>query len=128
MIAFDESHAMANGTETAGKRGIVKPSEQALAGIELQELLPDARVVYASATGATEVNNLAYTERLGLWGPGTAFSDKSQFFGEMNKGGTPAMEAVASSMKAMGLYNARSLSYDDGTPTGKVEYDRVTHN
>ncbi len=30
--------------------------------------LPNARVIYVSATGATTVHNLAYAQRLGLWG------------------------------------------------------------
>lgn len=29
-----------------------------------------AAVLYASATGATELRHLGYLERLGLWGPG----------------------------------------------------------
>ena len=36
----------------------------------LQRGLPGARVVYCSATGASEPRNLGYMERLGLWGPG----------------------------------------------------------
>jgi len=36
----------------------------------LQRALPGARVVYCSATGASEPRNLGYMERLGLWGPG----------------------------------------------------------
>jgi hypothetical protein len=46
---------------------------QGLAGVELQNRLPRARVVYASATGATDINNLAYAVRLGLWGRGPSF-------------------------------------------------------
>lgn len=41
---------------------------QAVVG--LQRALPGARVVYCSATGASEPRNLGYMERLGLWGPG----------------------------------------------------------
>ena len=37
----------------------------------LQKALPQARVVYCSATGASEPRNLGYMDRLGLWGPGT---------------------------------------------------------
>jgi len=51
------------------------PSEKALSGMELQDLLPNARVEYVSATGATDVINLAYAKRLGLWGEGTAFAN-----------------------------------------------------
>lgn len=128
VIAFDEAHAMANSIATEGERGEKKASQKALAGVELQKLLPNARVVYVSATGATEVSNLAYADRLGLWGKGTAFADKNQFIGDMTEGGVAAMEAVAQSLKAGGLYNARSLSLNDGTPKGQVTYDRLTHS
>jgi len=127
VIAFDEAHSMSNGMDTEGERGMKKASKQALAGIALQQRLPNARVVYVSATGATEVSNLAYAERLGIWGPGTAFAGKQEFLNEMTNGGVAAMEAVAQSLKASGSYAARSLSMDDGTPNGKVTYDRLTH-
>ena len=42
--------------------------------LDLQKKLPNARVVYCSATGASSLGNMAYMGRLGLWGPGTAFS------------------------------------------------------
>ena len=54
-----------------------------------------ARVLYASATGASDVNNLAYAVRLGLWGPGTAFANREQFISEIRDGGIAAMELVA---------------------------------
>ncbi len=41
--------------------------------IELQQALPLARVVYCSATGVSEVGNMAYMTRMGLWGAGTPF-------------------------------------------------------
>ena len=47
--------------------------------VELQRRCRDARVLYVSATGATESENLCYMERLGLWGPGTAYPGKQQF-------------------------------------------------
>ena len=46
-----------------------------------QEKLPEARVVYCSATGASEPRNLGYMVRLGLWGDGTSFQDFPQFLG-----------------------------------------------
>jgi predicted RNA methylase len=68
VIVFDESHAMANAAGTKGERGDQAPSQQGRAGLRLQHALPDARIVYVSATGATTVHNLAYAQRLGLWG------------------------------------------------------------
>lgn len=122
VIAFDEAHNMANAVGEKGKRGQKDASQKALAGLELQNALPNARVVYVSATGATEVNNLAYADRLGLWGPGTAFANRNDFLSRVSSGGVAAMELVARDMKALGYYTARSLSYDG------VEYDRVQHD
>ncbi|MBL6653699.1 MAG: strawberry notch family protein, partial [Reyranella sp.] len=68
VIVFDESHAMANAAGGKGERGEQAPSQQGRAGLRLQYALPNARVVYVSATGATTVHNLAYAQRLGLWG------------------------------------------------------------
>ncbi|RWD97650.1 MAG: methylase, partial [Mesorhizobium sp.] len=68
VIVFDEAHAMANAAGGKSERGDVAPSQQGKAGLRLQHALPDARVVYLSATGATAVENLAYAQRLGIWG------------------------------------------------------------
>ncbi|KKN12615.1 hypothetical protein LCGC14_1014680, partial [marine sediment metagenome] len=127
VIVFDESHKMANAIETRGARGRKKPSARALAGIELQNRLPKARVVYVSATGATEVSNLAYATRLGLWGPETPFPTPISFIGEMLSGGIANMELVARDLKALGLYSARQLSFNDGTKKGTVVFDRIEH-
>jgi predicted RNA methylase len=121
VIAFDESHAMANAAGGEGSRGVVKGSEQGIAGVRLQNLLPRARIVYASATGASDINNLAYATRLGLWGPQTAFADRSQFVGSIRGGGIAAMELVARDLKALGLYASRALSF------AGVEYDLLEH-
>jgi len=127
VVAFDEAHLMGAATSEKGLMGDKSASDRALAGLELQKRLPNARVVYASATGATKLSNLAYADRLGLWGPGTAFPTRDSFFSGLESGGVAAMEAVAQSLKANGLYAARTLSLDDGTPQGTVRYDRVTH-
>jgi hypothetical protein len=120
LIVFDEAHSMANALPIKKKRGASKPSLTALQGLELQRVLPNARVVYASATGATEVTNLAYAERLGLWGEGTEFANVQDFVNRIESGGLAAMEVVARDMKQMGLYLARTISFEG------VEYDRVT--
>ncbi|MBC2712857.1 MAG: strawberry notch family protein [Desulfosarcina sp.] len=121
VIAFDESHNMANAMTQAGSRGAKPPSGMALAGIHLQHRLPDARIVYVSATGATEVSNLAYAERMGLWGEETPFSSGVDFVNQISSGGMAAMELIARNLKSLGLYTARSLSYAD------VKYDRLVH-
>lgn len=121
VIAFDEAHNAGNAVATKGKRGNTKPSEQALAVVDLQKRLPNARVVYVSATGATEVSNLSYATRLGLWGEGTPFTNVSTFINQMAAGGLANMELVARDMKQMGMYLARSLSFEG------VTYSRLEH-
>lgn len=121
VIVFDEAHMMANSLPTKGKRGTRKASARGLAGVELQKLLPNARIVYVSATGATEVGNLAYASRLGLWGDGTPFANVNDFVDQINSSGLAAMELVARDMKALGVYIARNLSYDG------VTYSTLTH-
>lgn len=121
VIAFDEAHSMGNAIAVKGKRGVKKPSQQAIAGINLQRELPNARVAYVSATGATEISNLSYADRLGLWGEGTPFADVNTFINGVSKGGIASMELISRDMKAMGMYLARSLSYDG------VSYERLEH-
>ena len=120
-ILFDEAHAMGGVAGGEGRFGATKGSLQGLAGVELQNRLPRARVIYASATGATDINNLAYAVRLGLWGEGTQFPDRQSFTARIREGGIAAMELVARELKAMGVYTARSLSY------AGVEYDILEH-
>ena len=121
VIAFDEAHNMGNLFGKKGKFGKSKGSEKARAGVELQRRLPNARIVYVSATAATEVDNLAYAERIGLWGQGTAFSTAQDFISKIGASGLAAMELVIRDMKAMGTYVARSISYNG------VNYDTVEH-
>ena len=122
VIIFDESHAMQNAGGGKGERGDVAPSQQGRAGLRLQHALPDARVVYVSATGATTVHNLAYAQRLGLWGgEDFPFTNRAEFVTAIEDGGVAAMEVLARDLRALGLYVARSLSYDG------VEYELVEH-
>ena len=104
-----------------GAMGTKKGSQQGIAGVLLQNRLPAARVLYASATGASEVNNLAYAVRLGLWGPETAFANREAFISSIRQGGIAAMELVARDLKATGLYMARALSF------AGVEYEILRH-
>ena len=55
--------------------------------VEIQRRLPNARVLYVSATGATEAENLCYMTRLGLWGDKTAFEDKLVFVNMLQQRG-----------------------------------------
>ena len=122
VILFDESHAMANAAGSKGERGDVTASQQGRAGLRLQHRLPNARVVYVSATGATSVHNLAYAQRLGLWGgEDFPFSTRAEFVQAIEAGGVAAMEVLARDLRSLGLYTARSLSYDG------VEYEMLEH-
>ncbi|CAL4120569.1 unnamed protein product, partial [Meganyctiphanes norvegica] len=106
-IIFDECHRAKN----LCPGGAGKPTKTGLKVLELQNKLPKARVVYASATGATEPKNMAYMVRLGLWGQGAAFSESNDFLGAVEKRGVGAMEIVAMDMKLRGSYIARQLSF-----------------
>ena len=90
-------------------------SKSALFVASLQEQLPLSRIVYLSATGASDPKHFCQMSRLGLWGPGTAFADQFDFIDEMHKGGIGAMELVAMHMKGTGQYLARSLSFKDAS-------------
>ena len=122
---FDEGHAAKN--LNPGKQGSSQTGQRVF---NLQELLPKARVVYVSATGATEPHRMSsssfppsflyhltichlisilfldmgYMTRLGLWGPGTEFGDFKNFSNEITSAGVGAMEMVAMEMKGRGLY------------------------
>ena len=123
VVVFDEAHAMANAAGDKTERGDnKKPSMQGQAGLRLQNALNDARILYVSATGATTVQNLAYAARLGLWGTGDfPFATRADFVAAMEKGGIAAMEVLARDLKALGLYAARSLSFEG------IEYEIVEH-
>ncbi|MEM6838468.1 MAG: strawberry notch family protein, partial [Cyanobacteria bacterium P01_C01_bin.120] len=120
VIAFDEAHSMGNAIAQEGSRGIQEASQQGLTGLRLQNALPDARIVYVSATGASKVSNLAYASRLGLWQTGDfPFPSRSDFISAIESGGVAAMEVVCRDLKALGLYFARNISFEG------VEYDAL---
>ena len=122
VIIFDESHAMQNAAGNKSERGDQAASQQGRAGLRLQHALPNARIVYVSATGATTVHNLAYAQRLGLWGgEDFPFATRAEFVEAIEAGGVAAMEVLARDLRALGLYAARSLSYEG------VEYDLLEH-
>ncbi|AQK46024.1 RING/FYVE/PHD zinc finger superfamily protein [Zea mays] len=107
LLVFDECHKAKNLIPDAGSQ----PTRTGKTVLEIQEKLHEARVVYCSATGASEPRNLGYMVRLGLWGEGTSFQTFPQFLGALEKGGVGALELVAMDMKARGMYVCRTLSY-----------------
>lgn len=121
VIVLDEAHNMKNAVRIKKARGSSEPTQKAIWGLKLQEAFPKARIVYATATGASSIENFAYLERLGLWGPGTSFANFNDFYTKVSAGGLAAMELVARDMKSLGDYMARSISYDG------VQYDTIEH-
>ncbi|XP_048020450.1 protein strawberry notch homolog 2a isoform X1 [Megalobrama amblycephala] len=101
VIVFDECHKAKNATSTKMGKAV----------LDLQSKLPLARVVYASATGASEPKNMIYMSRLGIWGQGTPFKTFDDFLHAIEKRGVGAMEIVAMDMKVSGMYIARQLSF-----------------
>nr|XP_012601196.1 protein strawberry notch homolog 2 isoform X2 [Microcebus murinus] len=105
VIIFDECHKAKNASSTKMGKAV----------LDLQNKLPLARVVYASATGASEPRNMIYMSRLGIWGEGTPFRTFEDFLHAIEKRGVGAMEIVAMDMKVSGMYIARQLSFSGVT-------------
>ncbi|XP_006898070.1 PREDICTED: protein strawberry notch homolog 2 [Elephantulus edwardii] len=105
VIVLDECHKAKNASSTKMGKAV----------LDLQNKLPLARVVYASATGASEPRNMIYMSRLGIWGEGTPFRTFEEFLHAIEKRGVGAMEIVAMDMKVSGMYIARQLSFSGVT-------------
>ena len=101
VLALDECHrAKAAGSTSSGT-----------AVLKLQAELPLARVVYASATAATELHNMQYLTRLGLWGGGTPYTNFAEFRDELQAGGAAPQELLPQHLKAAGAMASRLISY-----------------
>lgn len=120
VLTFDEAHKMGNALPKSVSG--IEPSKTGVIGWALQEKLKEARVLYASATGATAIDNLAYGHRLGLWGEGTSFADRNAALSSLHKGGIAVMEVVAQNLKRKGSYVARSISM------AGVGFDTLNHD
>lgn len=107
VICLDECHKAKNFVPGKEKQS-TKVSQCVL---ELQRQLPGARFVYCSATGVSEVGNLAYMERLGLWGVGAAFPSFQAFLDSMKRRGITFLEMLSMELKGDGLYVSRGLSF-----------------
>jgi len=75
--------------------------------VKLQQLMPRARVVYASATGVTDITNMGYFSRMGLWGGGCSFDSFATFEKAVSKRGIGAFELLAMELKGIGCYVSR---------------------
>lgn len=105
LIVLDESHKAKNLLPSSGSG---EPTQTGRAIMFLQERLPDAKLLYSSATGASEPRNLAYMHRLGIGGVGNT-DELVKMLVEAN---TDALELAAMSLKSAGAYLGRTLSYD----------------
>lgn len=127
LLIFDEGHRAKNFFADERRGG---GTQTGAAVVEIQDLekFPGFRVVYSSATAATDVKHLGYMVRLGLWGRGTAFETFAEFAQEIEEGGIGAMEMVCRDLKAMGRYFCGSLSMGVDAESGLgVEYREVVH-
>jgi hypothetical protein len=120
VLALDEVHRAKHMKQTQDKDGATRfkkagTTKSAQFVYDLQTMLPNARVVYVSATGATEPDHMQCFTRLGLWGPRTSFKTSLDFVKSIKKGECGAMELVAMHMKATGQYLCRVLSFEGAT-------------
>ena len=80
----------------------------------LQDKLPLSRVIYASATGVSEIKNMAYAERLGLWGAGTSFADFKTFADTLEKRGVDLTKSEVERMvRKFGAKKEGGDDFDD---------------
>ena len=83
-LVFDEAHKAKN-------LGAAKPTKTGKRVLGLQQELTNSRVIYASATGASSVYDMAYMEKCGIWGKGCAFADFKLFAKFVEKQGVGCM-------------------------------------
>ena len=113
VLVFDECHKSKNFSDKPGQG-----TKLATAVVNLQKALPNARVLYCSATGVSEVANLAYASRLGLFGPGTSFPTFDIFLNSLKRKGISFLELLAMELKANGFYVSRGLSFHEAEFVG----------
>jgi P-loop containing NTP hydrolase pore-1/C-terminal domain on Strawberry notch homologue len=124
VIIFDEAHNLQNAEAEEAKFIYAQNqiSQQALAANMLQLALPDARIVYASATASPKVNAFSYMTRLNLWGNGTPFDSWKDFSQSIESQGLSGIECLSSHLIASGLTICRTLSLSD------VKYETLDHH
>lgn len=103
-IIFDEAHKAKN---------LEQDTRTAKLVMALQERLPNARVLYCSATGVSDIKHMVYATRLGLWGAANPLYPTFESFNRaLSKRGVGAQEMLALEMKRKGIFLARTLSWD----------------
>eukprot|EP00392_Amoebophrya_sp_AT5.2_P013453 g13576.t1 len=104
VLAFDEAHRAKNLQKNTATGREVRNWQT--------EYAPNARVIYASATAATELSNLAYMTRAGLWGKDEFYRTFDKFSNSIRDYGVTGMEMIAMNLRAYGLMSCKSLSYE----------------
>jgi len=110
LIVFDEAH-LARTTNSATQRAVV----------QLQHQASQSAVLYLTATAASDVNNLAYMQRLGLYGQvDSPFSSFQRCREALKHADIGALELVAMHLKSKGLYISRTFSSTEAMFGNKV--------
>ena len=85
-----------------------------MAILELQKVFWESKIVYSTATAASDISHLQYMSLLGLWDSKTSpFSSFDSFKRVINWCGSSAMEMLALDLKRRGLYVSRQLCLKD---------------
>ena len=95
-IIFDEAHSAKNSNSKCGKM-VVK----------LQEKVYNPKVVYSTATAASDIRQMHYMTRLGLWS-----GEHNSFVKLLESYGSNAMEMAALQLKHSGKLISRQLGFD----------------
>lgn len=106
-LIFDEAHKAKYGSPDPGQGTLT-----AEAVLTLQKELPLARVVYSSATGISEIKNMAYLSRLNLYGLNTPFKSFDDIVKKLGRKDMCLMELLSQELKMQGFYVARNFSYN----------------
>ena len=120
ILIFDEAHCAKTATTKTGKMVL-----------SLQRNLINPRVVYSTATAASDIRQMHYMEKLGLWNEG----GHQAFVRLLDHYGSSAMEMAALQLKHSGRLVSRQLGFDgvsmhlktcELTPTEQAAYDTLT--
>ena len=95
-IVFDEAHMAKNSKSLTGKMVL-----------EIQNLNINPKIVYSTATAASDVRQLHYMTRLGLW-----TGEHNLFVKLLESYGSSAMEMTALQLKHSGKLVSRQLGFD----------------
>ncbi|MEW5318589.1 MAG: hypothetical protein WDW38_009802 [Sanguina aurantia] len=104
LIILDECHKAKNLVHEIASES----TQTGMAVALLQMKLPNARVLYSSATGASEPRNLLYMLRLGTF----RYESITDMVKDLTRSGLGALELFCIGLKANGTYLSRTLSYE----------------